>query len=625
MRARIRTQAYLVSALPLAFLVVLLAIALQIQQESVRAGALEQHTQRALGRMDSIRTSLAALSRAASSYETNPGKSADKPIRAAETALRAEMSGLAARTVGDRGVPARVARLNAVLDRGIALIEHYAALLQAHHRAAARALAAAPSTRALSATLQASYDGVTSAERGLELDELAQARVRTFRYEVALIVVCLLAIALTLFVSGRFGLRIAKRLEHLAQNARRLARGEPAAELRGDDEFAALDRVYQTMMLRIAREHRISSTLQKMLLPQRLPQIEGVRIDSVYVPAAEDAEVGGDWYDVFAISPDRICISIGDVAGHGLRAATVMAGARLAMRTAARIDARPASIMAHVNRIVCEDEPEVIVSAVVAILDLRDGSLRYSVAGHPEPIVIRGDGEIEFLPGKGLVLGADSRAVYDTFETIVDEGFAILLYTDGVVEIEHDYFKGIEELAAAARSAYSNASTNIAEEIQRAVAAGRHPQDDAALLFIAITSLSARAARTQRRNWSFDARDAASARRTKRAALWYLGETIRDQDELAAAELILGELLGNVARHSPGPAEVSVDLAGDAAILRVRDRGEAFHPNSHAADPLAESGRGLFLVRAMAREVNIENDGRGNSVTATLHLGAATA
>jgi anti-sigma regulatory factor (Ser/Thr protein kinase) len=82
---------------------------------------------------------------------------------------------------------------------------------------------------------------------------------------------------------------------------------------------------------------------------------------------------------------------------------------------------------------------------------------------------------------------------------------------------------------------------------------------------------------------------------------------------------VLGELIGNVARHSPGIADVIVERIAGRTVLRVCDRGKAFTYSANGtADPLAESGRGLFLVRAIAQDVNVEHDGRGNVVTAVL-------
>lgn len=614
---RIRTQAYLVGAVPLAFLLVLLALSLLIQDRSQAAASLEQHAQMTLSHMDELRVLLDEASRAATT--PNVSTSAAR-LAAARKQIDAQLRILSVMVAAEPGMPQRTAALRAALHDGLALLDRYAALMRAGNAAGARALGSAPSTRALSLRITAATDSFVSHERRNELAMLGAMRDKASRYEYALIAVCVLGIVITLLVSGRFGLGIATRLAQLGENARRLARGQAAEPLRGNDEFAHLDVVYQSMMRRIAREHKIAATLQRTLLPQVLPAFEGIRIDTAYVPAARETEIGGDWYDVFSVTDRTICISIGDVSGHGLRAATIMAGARLAVRTAARIQTDPAQIMTHLNRVMCLDEPDTLVTALIAMFDIYDGTLRYAVAGHPEPLVVRSDGELEFLGGRGLLLGVDQNVVYDAFDAQLHEGWALLLYTDGLVEVSHDYFTGLDDLCAAASEEFTSASENIAEAIQDRVFAGRQADDDAAVLFIGVTRLGVQPARGPYR-WVLDACDVESAHRAKRAILWHLGNEIRNKEQLSAVELILGELIGNVARHSPGVAEVTIEQQPDQTLLCVSDRGRPFPfdgQSGEAADLLAESGRGLFLVRAMSKDLRVENDGSGNVVTAVV-------
>lgn len=612
---------YLVGAIPLAFLLVLLALSLAIQAGSQTAAAFEQRTQTVLGQVDELRRLVEQASRAATSPQV---ASSGVRLADARAAVEGQLRTLE-RSVArepDMAQPMRV--LRAAVGAGIDLLGRYAAQRRAGHTAAARALANASSTRALALRITAAYDGFIGRERRIELVRLTNMRARSAGYEAALIAACMLGILLTLLISGRFGLRIAQRLAQLAENARRLARGETAARLQGNDEFSDLDVVYQAMMRRIAREHKIASTLQRMLLPRELPAFEGIRIDTAYVPAAHETDIGGDWYDVFNLADRCICISIGDVAGHGLRAATIMAGARLAVRTAARMQTDPAQIMSHLNRVMCADEPGTLVTALIAIFNIDDGTLRYAVAGHPEPLVIRTDGELQFLEGRGLVLGADANARYETFDARLHEGWALLLYTDGLVEVGRNYLEGLNDLREAASAEYASASENIAQAIQQRIFREREADDDTAVLFFGVTRLGAQPLRIGERRWVFDARDAQSAHRAKRAILWHLGNEIRDKEQLAAVELILGELVGNVARHSPGSAEVTIDENNGKTLLCVADKGRPFNSsgqNGGVADLLAESGRGLFLVRSMSQEVRIANDGSGNVITAVLAPG----
>jgi anti-sigma regulatory factor (Ser/Thr protein kinase) len=235
-------------------------------------------------------------------------------------------------------------------------------------------------------------------------------------------------------------------------------------------------------------------------------------------------------------------------------------------------------------------------------------------------MLIHANGETELLSGKGLVLGAEPDAAYETFQTRLYEGSALLLYTDGLIEVSRDYFAGVEQLRKAASAEFASSAHNIAEAIQQRIFRGERADDDAALMFVCITRLGSAIADPRRHEWTLDATDAESAHRAKRAILWYLGNTMKDDAQLTLTELVLGELIGNVARHSPGLADISVEQLDGRMVLRVIDRGKPFvySPNG-AADPLAESGRGLFLVRTIAQDMRIEHNGTGNVITAILN------
>jgi serine phosphatase RsbU (regulator of sigma subunit)/anti-sigma regulatory factor (Ser/Thr protein kinase) len=612
MRARIRTQAFLVGVLPLSFLIVLLVLGLMVQRSSQFAGSLEQRTQLALGHVDGIRRELEEASRTAGTYPLR--KDAIRRLADARRRVNAHLTQMRP-MVADRPDVAQRVDVFSSLTRGVLdLLDRYASLISAHKLAAARALAREPSSRTISLRWSSAFDSLVNRERADELAQLVALRDHTHRVVIGLIAACAAGIVLTLLVSARFGLAIAERLGQLAENARRLARGEAVSPVGGNDEFTDLDMVYQAMMRQIQREQQLNSRLQRMLLPEHLPDFDGIRIDTSYVPAAQENEVGGDWYDAFTVADRRICISIGDVAGHGLRAAAVMASARIAVRTAARMETDPSKIVAHLNRVMCADEPGTLVTAFVALLDIDDGTLRYAVAGHPEPMIIQTEGTAEMLGGRGLVLGVDENATYQTFETRMNEGSALLLYTDGLIEVGKDYFAGVDELRKAACEEFSSSAHNIAEAIQQRVFHGRPTDDDAAVLFLCVTHLGKQ---TEGQTWSLDARDAQSAHRAKRAILWHIGNMVHDESQLAAIELVLGELIGNVARHSPGDAKVRLERAHGRTLLRVCDGGKPFsyHPDG-AVDPLAESGRGLFLARTIAHDVRVEHDGTGNIVTA---------
>lgn len=624
MRPGIRFQAYLVAAIPLIFLVAVLALALLIQWVSAEGNASEEQTQQILRQVDKTEQLLSQAGRSAVSY-TGPADEAKLGgFRSARSQLPAAFESLGEMTAGEPGIPEQVAALRAASNDGMALLSRYIDALRAGHVQQARALDNAPSTRALSVRLAASASALVTAQRNYELARLGGLRHRVLRYEYALITLSVIAIVLTLFTTGRFGFGLVQRVRRLAHNAELLAAQRPAQPLEGNDEFADLDRVYRAMMQRIAHEQRIAATLQRALLPQTLPVTPGVRIDSAYVPAADDMEVGGDWYDVFPLSQRKLCVSVGDVAGHGLRAAALMAVSRIAVRTAARVDERPAEILRYVNRVVCADEPNTLVTAFVGVLDVTTGKFTFATAGHPPPLMISPDETARYLDLEGgFVLGADAHAEFEERSSTLSEGCALVVYTDGVVEVDRDYAKGQNDLMNASLSEYVESPGNIAEAILRRVMGTKRALDDAAIVFIGISQLSGEASR-RAATWKLDARDQASAHRVKRAMLWQLGQSINGRQDLSGVELIFGELLGNVARHTPGAAEVALEYRDGQALLHICDEGLPFimHRNG-TPDLLSEGGRGLMIAQSLSDGLSIERTETGNRVTAVLPVTTA--
>ena len=156
------------------------------------------------------------------------------------------------------------------------------------------------------------------------------------------------------------------------------------------------------------REHRIAETLQRSLLPDRLPEIPGVLLAARYVPASADMEVGGDWYDVMQLPSGQVGLAIGDVAGHGLRAASTMGQLRMALRAYALEEPSPARVVSRLDRLVSQLLVSDIVTLVYLVLDLDSGMVQLANAGHPPPLVVGGGGP-DLLPRGGPWLTAGMR------------------------------------------------------------------------------------------------------------------------------------------------------------------------------------------------------------------------
>ncbi len=173
--------------------------------------------------------------------------------------------------------------------------------------------------------------------------------------------------------------------------------------------------------------------LQDAFLPRSLPPTPGLEVAAAYRPS-RGAPMGGDWYDVFAVE-EGTCLVVGDVAGHGVKEAGVMAQLRNAIRAFAVEGTTPARILARVNKLLCVLEPEATASAVVALWDPSTGYLIRANAGHP-PVLRCRQGEFEYLPqpGRHVLLGAVRTAAYHNMPKLMRPGSTVLFFTDGLVE-----------------------------------------------------------------------------------------------------------------------------------------------------------------------------------------------
>ncbi|OJF15292.1 SpoIIE family protein phosphatase [Couchioplanes caeruleus] len=179
-------------------------------------------------------------------------------------------------------------------------------------------------------------------------------------------------------------------------------------------------------------EHRIAVTLQRSLLQSRLPDVQGLELAVRYEPAGAQTEVGGDFYELTMLD-GRLLVAIGDVAGHSLHAATVMAELRHAVRAYAVEGHPPGAVLELVNRFMRTVLP--MESATVCLLTLEPdtGRVRLASAGHLPPLLhVEGAGA-SFLIPHGPLLGINAPRP-DDLEFVLPRGGTLVLYTDGLIE-----------------------------------------------------------------------------------------------------------------------------------------------------------------------------------------------
>jgi PAS domain S-box-containing protein len=188
------------------------------------------------------------------------------------------------------------------------------------------------------------------------------------------------------------------------------------------------------------REHRIAQMLQHALVPTAtFIEVEGCRAALRYEPALEEAEVGGDFYDVFDLSEGRVGIVIGDVAGKGLDAAVYVAAAKHALRSYAYLFDSPADVMTSANEALCRTELDgemewSMLTVFFATVDPRKGTIRWANAGHEPPVIRHGDGSIEELEGTDIALGVLCGSRYREHSQSLGAEDVVVMVTDGITE-----------------------------------------------------------------------------------------------------------------------------------------------------------------------------------------------
>ncbi|WP_370421102.1 SpoIIE family protein phosphatase [Streptomyces sp. QH1-20] len=376
----------------------------------------------------------------------------------------------------------------------------------------------------------------------------------------------------------------------------------PAFE--GDDLLVAAQLATHTALgvdkaVLYGREVYIADELQRTMLPDSLPQPTGVRLASRYLPAAETARVGGDWYDAIPLPGNRVALVVGDVMGHSMTSAAIMGQLRTTAQTLAGLDLPPAEVLHHLDEQAQRLGSDRMATCLYAVYDPVAHRIVIANAGHPPPILLHRGGRAEVLrvpPGAPIgVGGVDFEAV----ELDAPAGATLLLYTDGLVESRiRDVWTGIEQLRERLIDTARLTGPNppplepLCDEVLGMLGPGDR-DDDIALLAARFEGI----APSDVAYWFLDPRPqtAGQARRLARRALTRWGlEELTD-----SVELLVSEVVTNAVRYAERPVTLRL-LRTDVLRCEVGDDVPQL-PRLRQARPSDEGGRGLYLVNKLAR------------------------
>ncbi|MFF0749415.1 SpoIIE family protein phosphatase [Streptomyces sp. NPDC004267] len=187
--------------------------------------------------------------------------------------------------------------------------------------------------------------------------------------------------------------------------------------------------------------HQLALQLQQAIVPEVTALRElpgGLTVAARYRPAAEEYQVGGDWYDVLPLPTGKVLVAVGDIAGHGIDSVTGMVALRNAQRALAFTGRPPGQLMGWLNEVTLRTGAGSTATAVCALYDPDDGELVWSSAGHLPLLLLRGGRARLLEPPQDILLGAVPSYAYEERRTALRPGDTLLLYTDGLVERRHD-------------------------------------------------------------------------------------------------------------------------------------------------------------------------------------------
>ena len=450
-------------------------------------------------------------------------------------------------------------------------------------------------------------------------------------------------------------------LQQLTELTHRVAEGNLDATIvvESKDEIGTLARSFNLMLrslkqnMRISQEFDIARRMQAEMLPKAAPQIPGLTIESLSLPAAE---VGGDFYDFLPLNGNRLGVVIGDVSGKGVSGAMVMTGALSAIRFAAEERDTPNEILERSNRRLVNDiQVNMFVAAFCGIFDLTRNVLSYANAGQTMPLLYR-NGEVSFLPqsenGDRFPLGIRRQVKFEQMQMALQPEDLLVFYTDGIVDMVTETVEpfGFERLQEAIKK---YAGVALQELPRRLIAeaenftGGREHIDDLTLMVVRVESSNGRAMN------KIEIVDTAMTRsatpgEVRLSLPSYIGYERMAMDAAAAMAKMMGFSAGrvedlrtavsetciNAIEHgnklnAANRVDVLVRAEAQALTVQVFDNGAGFINTPPALPQLDEKihgngnprGWGLFLIEKLVDQVEFKTMPElGHVTTLTMRL-----
>jgi sigma-B regulation protein RsbU (phosphoserine phosphatase) len=385
---------------------------------------------------------------------------------------------------------------------------------------------------------------------------------------------------------------------------------------------------------RMQEELNVGRDIQRSMLPRVFPAFPDRKEIELYAVLEPALEIGGDLYDFFLVGDHRLCFVIGDVSGNGVPAALFMAMTKIMVKTRAASDPSPASIVTHVNdALSAENDSCMFVTLYLGILNLRDGTLQTTNAGHNPPLLKRRDGQFEWLTTQdGPLVGPMPGIAFKESTIHLEPGDELFLYTDGVTEADNRQRElfGKDRLKTILDKSRAGSVVDRLGEVMNAVRtfAGDVPQaDDITMLGlryhgVAPSDVVDRVFRQTMPNQLM------AIPILQTAFEQYVAQWDGAKPLIPTLNMALDDLLNNVVQYAfpNDPTEHHIEVEGEVrdewVILTIADDGIPFNPLTVAPPDLSLllhereiGGLGIHLVRSMFDEVSYHRNVGRNVLT----------
>jgi GAF domain-containing protein/anti-sigma regulatory factor (Ser/Thr protein kinase) len=364
---------------------------------------------------------------------------------------------------------------------------------------------------------------------------------------------------------------------------------------------------------RFQREHVVADVLQRAVLPDSLPEVEGLLLDAEYRAGVAGTYAGGDWYDVFELSSDLVFFSVGDVMGKGAPAAALMGQVRSAIRAYAVSGLTPTEVLSSLDRLFDTLIEDRVVTAVVGTITPSTGRVVLSNAGHPPPLVVRADGSATFCPMERTLLIAAglSGAPRPRDEVVLDRGDSLIMYSDGLIERRGELIThGMERLANTATVVARAGWPEHPAVTFASMLSVEERTDDIVVLCLSYTGISEERISAPPVGTTRDGMSTLHLEpvvESTPVARHWVAAHLRDlpAEVTGCAALLTSELVTNAVLHAATPLCVTLHILPDRIRVDVADGNPSF-PSIKEYGKDAATGRGLTLFNTLASNWGVQ-------------------